>query len=673
MNAKMIKLTKHLTRRVWSFAFFCCFVSVTFSYSQTSLGSGTQATDPALTGTWGPMRKLRDNTDTWVNGKPEGGWWVSLIHATLSPNGDILASGMSRKAENGCFYGTRLHTAAKNGVSFVLNPREVQKSNLDPELAKGPIYVDPLRENGEFPEGGPLGRGNRDVLFCSGHSPIGNGQVLFSGGGRIGDLGTLDQGAIQGLNYARLYDSNTNEFSAVASDTEIYRFAGDQRFDQFWYPTNTRLGNGKVLIMAGFFEANGLVDPGFNRSLHLFDPDKLNTNENPFSLLSAHEDGVLAINAYPGGYPETVLLHRPMVIENTEYQVATIGVTGEVVLINVDPDTDQDRRFHVLPDRRPSENCPDHAGMRAGAVLSPSGEELIVIGGYKGAVLEDFQVDVSKGIGFEGEMLPKDDSEVVECDVASRADFYNFESGTWESAELRGSDGTPIVRPLNTAVLLPTGDILIANGGPNIPVAPGPSRLKPGKDDEEFPGVRNYQLLNPATREIFDLGEVPDDPFPRGYHNTALLTKDADIFISCGVTESNGQLSGCERPDIRFYQPPYLHTTGARPQWQSEDTISMDVNGEPINIPYNGAALKADGGVVLMALGSVTHGFDQNQRYIALDYDRNGNELSITPPANSSIAPKGDYILYLVAKSPSDAPAVASTGVPSLGRHVVLK
>ena len=42
-----------------------------------------------------------------------------------------------------------------------------------------------------------------------------------------------------------------------------------------------------------------------------------------------------------------------------------------------------------------------------------------------------------------------------------------------------------------------------------------------------------------------------------------------------------------------------------------------------------------------MALGSFTHGFDQNQRYVRLDVTSDG---TITPPASASIAPPGDYL-----------------------------
>jgi starch binding protein with CBM20 domain/galactose oxidase-like protein len=64
---------------------------------------------------------------------------------------------------------------------------------------------------------------------------------------------------------------------------------------------------------------------------------------------------------------------------------------------------------------------------------------------------------------------------------------------------------------------------------------------------------------------------------------------------------------------------------------------------------------------VLMAVGSFTHGFDENQRYIPLTVDELSNhQLALHAPATASIAPPGDYMLFVVS----------ADGVPSRGVHV---
>ena len=67
---------------------------------------------------WGPLIELRDDTNTWPDGKPAGGWWVTPIHATLLPSGNILITGWGRRDRTECAQGgTRKH-----GTSFLLDP-----------------------------------------------------------------------------------------------------------------------------------------------------------------------------------------------------------------------------------------------------------------------------------------------------------------------------------------------------------------------------------------------------------------------------------------------------------------------------------------------------------------------------------------------------------------------
>jgi hypothetical protein len=64
--------------------------------------------------------------------------------------------------------------------------------------------------------------------------------------------------------------------------------------------------------------------------------------------------------------------------------------------------------------------------------------------------------------------------------------------------------------------------------------------------------------------------------------------------------------------------------------------------------------------VTLIALGSVTHAFDQNQRLLTLGFTRGTTGVTITAPASFALAPPGPYMLFLV----NDA------GVPSIARMV---
>jgi transcriptional regulator with XRE-family HTH domain len=65
--------------------------------------------------------------------------------------------------------------------------------------------------------------------------------------------------------------------------------------------------------------------------------------------------------------------------------------------------------------------------------------------------------------------------------------------------------------------------------------------------------------------------------------------------------------------------------------------------------------------VVLMRPGAATHGFDQDQRYVGVNFTVKGaTKLKVTGPASGSIAPPGYYMLFLVN----------SAGVPSVAKFI---
>jgi hypothetical protein len=66
--------------------------------------------------------------------------------------------------------------------------------------------------------------------------------------------------------------------------------------------------------------------------------------------------------------------------------------------------------------------------------------------------------------------------------------------------------------------------------------------------------------------------------------------------------------------------------------------------------------------VTLVRLGSVTHAFDQSQRFVELSFRRVAEGLSIQAPINGAMAPPGPYLLTLL----DDA------GVPSTSAVILI-
>ena len=67
--------------------------------------------------------------------------------------------------------------------------------------------------------------------------------------------------------------------------------------------------------------------------------------------------------------------------------------------------------------------------------------------------------------------------------------------------------------------------------------------------------------------------------------------------------------------------------------------------------------------VSLIRFGSVTHAFDQAQRFVPLSFSQALGGLSIEIPASRRAAPLGPYLLFLVNK----------LGVPSTGQIIRLQ
>ena len=60
----------------------------------------------------------------------------------------------------------------------------------------------------------------------------------------------------------------------------------------------------------------------------------------------------------------------------------------------------------------------------------------------------------------------------------------------------------------------------------------------------------------------------------------------------------------------------------------------------------------------LIRLGSVTHAFNEDQRFLNLGFVESGGGLTINAPANGNLAPPGYYMLFIL----DDA------GVPSVAK-----
>jgi concanavalin A-like lectin/glucanase superfamily protein/galactose oxidase-like protein/Big-like domain-containing protein len=207
---------------------------------------------------------------------------------------------------------------------------------------------------------------------------------------------------------------------------------------------------------------------------------------------------------------------------------------------------------------------------------------------------------------------------------------------TQSSPEWRQVASMKFPRAFHNMTLLPDGDVLVTGGGTALD----------GYDVSK--GVLTPELWSPAS-ETFKT--VSPASFARLYHSTALLLPDARVLIA--GSGDDGPAVNQTRAEL--YSPPYLFK-GARPGiTAAPDLIQY---GAPFTVQTPDAAAIAS--VALIRPGAVTHGFDEDQRFISLSFTAGAGSLTIQAPVNANLAPPGYYMLFLVNTS----------GVPSIATFV---
>jgi hypothetical protein len=202
-------------------------------------------------------------------------------------------------------------------------------------------------------------------------------------------------------------------------------------------------------------------------------------------------------------------------------------------------------------------------------------------------------------------------------------------------------DTRPMAHPRRqfNATLLPDGTVL-ATGGTSAAGFSDPAGA-----------VRVAEVWDPAT-EVWS--PLAGNRVTRVYHSTTLLLPDGRVLHS-------GSGDGVDLPrelSAEIFSPPYLFR-GPRPS--IDDAPDAIAYGEQFFVATADAPRVVR--ATLVRLGSVTHGFDQNQRFLELSFQRAAGGLAITAPLSGSLAPPGHYMLFILNGS----------GVPSKGRIIRIR
>ncbi len=312
---------------------------------------------------------------------------------------------------------------------------------------------------------------------------------------------------------------------------------------------------------------------------------------------------------------------------------------------------------------------PERKGKRKSystAVLDPNSHsgDILLIGGMEGS--DDINI------------APGDPPQNYGIRVTAALERYRAPAkagdgvGSWDNHDTFLGHQPADHRIMHLGVILPTKEVLLIGGGNygfHDPVV-RPQLLRP---DAKAPGGYRTTWMNPGIQ-------------PRLYHTTALLLPDGRVLVGGGnstraaVNTGSGEveLDVIRKPDKTFtrvakgrgsvpaeiwqmelFYPPYLFkVTKEEPRPEITKAPESIAYGASIEIEVDHMTDQAS--LVMIKLGSVTHGWDMGQRLVDLAFTQSTSEGTVTfsAPTNRHMSPPGYYMLFYV--NSGDVPSHAA-------------
>ena len=468
-------------------------------------------------------------------------------------------------------------------------------------------------------------------IFCSGHSFLANGNLFVAGGHYSG--GVVDRGNsvppsnILGVNrpgnadyippsspYPNFSSPNVNGAIGLR-DGNIFHFAGNapggrspwqagiapMRYRR-WYPTNTTLNNGEVLVVAGQMYGGpiGLV---FYPGVQANNPEVYNPLTNSWRELT---NATRQLPLYPWmfGTPDGRVFNAGPNVRTgfLNPTAAAIGPTAAGTWTDGPP--------HLL---RPT-NLPtayDYSERIAGTAVMYQPGKILIAGGRNSAA-----GTITKS------------TELINLNDAAPA---------WQAGA-----GMNFARHHVNSTVLADGTVLVTGGNQrdseNDADAVLPAELWTPPASGSGPGT--WAVMNAMDK-------------PRLYHSTAVLLPDATVLSAGGGQGGDFKIHA----DYEIFTPPYLCQPGT-----SRPVIGYGPRAIAYGQPF--AIFTPDATTITRAtwvrLSSVTHSFNMNQRFMDLPvtYDSyKPGQLTITGPPDANASPPGHYMLFLI--SGAGVPSVA--------------
>jgi hypothetical protein len=188
---------------------------------------------------------------------------------------------------------------------------------------------------------------------------------------------------------------------------------------------------------------------------------------------------------------------------------------------------------------------------------------------------------------------------------------------------------------------LPDGNVLVTGGKKDHDLSNSAGAAYPA--EEWSPNTGRWTTL--ASNQV-----------PRFYHSVSVLLPDGRLLIGGGWGGDGGE--GTRQRTYEIFSPPYLFK-GARPSISSAPGAAGYGGAFTVGAP-NATQISS---VVLTAPAATTHNFDENNRFVPLNFSVTGaGTLQVTAPPNANYAPPGPYLLWIVD----------SNGVPSVASWITI-
>jgi len=241
-------------------------------------------------------------------------------------------------------------------------------------------------------------------------------------------------------------------------------------------------------------------------------------------------------------------------------------------------------------------------------------------------------------VGGSTTLFPNKNTDATKVPEIFTVDLKNpADSPGWKASSEH------IQRFLCDSVLLPDGTVLVTNGAAK------------GTADNNQVAVRKVELFNPNNETWEVISYLKRD---RLYHGTAILLPSGQVAVA-GSTGHNWVRSVFSprenfEHEIEIITPPKLQCNPTRPK------ISKDIPPISYNTNFEVATSNAQNilRVSLIKVSSTTHNNNMDQRCLMLHIvDRTNNALKLSSPKDSTYAPPGYYMLFILNKK--NVPSVA--------------